>query len=140
MPSERSIYHPDTAVARGAYVSSMSQYGEMHKRSLDDPEGFWGEIANQFYWETPAEHDRFFDYNFDVTQGPIFTKWLDGATTNVSYNLLDRNIKNGHGDKVAFYWSVPEGVRSIREGENFPTTMGSSLKIKTEIKQQRTQT
>lgn len=82
----------------------------MYRKSLDNPEEFWGEIAKQFYWETPANHDRFFDYNFDVTKGPIFTKWLDGATTNVSFNLLDRNVRNGNGDKIAFYWLVRQSL------------------------------
>lgn len=104
MPSEKSIYYPDPTIARNAYVSTFNQYKELYQRSLDNPEEFWGEIAKQFHWETPANHDRFFDYNFDVTKGPIFTKWLDGATTNISYNLLDRNVRNGNGDKVAFYW------------------------------------
>lgn len=76
----------------------------MYQKSIDNPEEFWGEIAKQFYFETPANVDKFFTYNFDICKGPIFTKWLEGATTNVCYNLLDRNIKAGHGEKVAFYW------------------------------------
>lgn len=104
MPSEKSVYLPHPSVAKNAHISSFAQYREMYQKSIDNPEEFWGEIAKQFYWETPANVDRFFDYNFDVTKGPIFTKWLDGATTNVSYNLLDRNVRNGHGEKIAFYW------------------------------------
>lgn len=106
MPSEKTVYNPDSAISRNAYISSFNQYRELYRRSLDNPEEFWGEIAKQFYWETTANHDRFFDYNFDVTKGPIFTKWLDGATTNISFNLLDRNVRNGNGDKIAFYWLV----------------------------------
>ncbi|XP_018564105.1 acetyl-coenzyme A synthetase [Anoplophora glabripennis] len=104
MPSEKSVYQPNAALAKNAYVSSFAQYKEMYQKSIDNPEEFWGDIAKQFYWETPIDINRFFRYNFDVTKGPIFNKWLDGATTNISYNLLDRNIRNGHGDKVAFYW------------------------------------
>lgn len=106
MPSEKSIYLPDSALAKTAYISSFAQYKELYRQSIDNPEEFWGEIAKQFYWETPADINRFFVYNFDIGKGPIYTKWLDGATTNISYNLLDRNVKSGHGDKVAFYWSV----------------------------------
>ncbi|XP_060535433.1 acetyl-coenzyme A synthetase [Cylas formicarius] len=104
MPSEKSVYEPSAHASKGAYVTSLPQYQQMYRRSVDDPEGFWGEIARHFHWETPADPARFFRYNFDVAKGPIFTKWMDGATTNVSYNLLDRNVRNGHGDKVAFYW------------------------------------
>lgn len=104
MPSERSVYQPNSALAKNAYCSSTDQYRTLYKQSIDNPEEFWGEIAKQFHWETPIDINRFFRYNFDITKGPIYTKWLDGATTNISYNLLDRNIRNGHGDKVAFYW------------------------------------
>lgn len=84
----------------------MAQYDEMYKKSIDNPEEFWGDIARQFYWETPANIDKFFTYNFDIRKGPIFTKWLEGATTNICYNLLDRNIRSGHGEKIAFFWLV----------------------------------
>lgn len=106
MPSETSRYEPNPAIAKAAHISSFHQYQDLYQQSIDNPEEFWGGIAKQFYWETPIHIDRFFTYNFDVTKGPIYVKWLDGATTNVSYNVLDRNVKNGHGDKVAFYWLV----------------------------------
>lgn len=45
------------------------------------------------------------DYNFDVTKGEIFVKCMGGASTNICYNLLDRNVHEKKlGDKVAFYW------------------------------------
>jgi len=31
-------------------------------------------------------------------------KWMEGAVTNISYNVLDRNVEKGLGDNVAFYW------------------------------------
>jgi acetyl-CoA synthetase len=82
----------------------MEQYREMHKKSIELPAQFWSEIAAQFHWETPYDVDNFCSYNFDVTRGPVKVKWMEGATTNVCYNLLDKNVRNGMGDKVAFYW------------------------------------
>jgi acetyl-CoA synthetase len=82
----------------------MTQYEDMYERSINNPEEFWGAIAKQFYWETEASPSKFLSYNFDITKGPIYIKWMEGATTNICYNLLDRNIKNGLGDKIAFYW------------------------------------
>lgn len=76
----------------------------MYQKSIDKPDEFWGDIAKQFHWETPINYDKFHTFNFDITKGPIFTKWMDGATTNICYNLLDRNVRNGHGEKIAFYW------------------------------------
>lgn len=121
MPSEKSIYLPNPSLTREAYISSLEQYRKMYKHSLDNPEDFWSDIAKQFYWETPANVDRIFAYNFDVTKGPIYTKWMDGATTNISYNLLDRNVRNGHGDKVAFYWLVSSMISCLRAPEIGPS-------------------
>lgn len=73
-------------------------------RSIKEPVQFWGDIAKQFYWETPAIDDKFFSYNFELSKGDIFIKWMEGASTNISFNLLDKNVKSGNGDKIAFYW------------------------------------
>ncbi|CAG9138082.1 unnamed protein product [Plutella xylostella] len=98
------LYQPSDYVVSKSRLPSFEQYKEMHKRSLEDPEGFWSEIAKEFYWQTPAEPGNFVSYNFDINKGKVFTKWLDGAVTNVCFNLLDRNVRNGHGDKIAYYW------------------------------------
>ncbi|XP_063240789.1 acetyl-coenzyme A synthetase isoform X2 [Bacillus rossius redtenbacheri] len=100
----KTVYLPNAKFSKKAHVSTLSQYKDMYQESIDNPCEFWGNIAKQFHWETPISADKFFSYNFDITKGPIFIKWLEGATTNICYNLLDRNIRNGHGDKIAFYW------------------------------------
>ena len=45
-------YTPPAELREACHVSSRDQYDRMYKRSVDDPEGFWGEIADQFHWET----------------------------------------------------------------------------------------
>uniref|UniRef100_A0A9J8A5G9 Acetyl-coenzyme A synthetase n=2 Tax=Cyprinus carpio TaxID=7962 RepID=A0A9J8A5G9_CYPCA len=65
---------------------------------------FWGDVAKDFFWKTKYT-GKFLDYNFDVTKGEIFVKCMEGATTNICYNVLDRNVHERKlGDKVAFYW------------------------------------
>ncbi|KYQ58832.1 Acetyl-coenzyme A synthetase [Trachymyrmex zeteki] len=98
------MYYPNLELAREAHCASMEQYKRMHEKSIKEPAQFWGEIAKQFYWETPAIEDKFFSYNFDLSKGDIFIKWMEGASTNISFNLLDKNVKSGNGDKIAFYW------------------------------------
>ena len=97
------IFPPLKRIQDEAHVKNMDQYREMYKRSVVDPEGFWGEIANNFHWNTPP-NGKFLDFNFDVRQGPIFIKWMEGAKTNICYNALDRHVNSGLGDKIAFYW------------------------------------
>ncbi|KAK3577488.1 hypothetical protein CHS0354_026439 [Potamilus streckersoni] len=97
------LYFPPKAIQNEAHVQSMDQYREMYKRSVEDPAGFWGDIAKQYHWESP-QTGEFLNYNFDYTKGPISIKWLEGAKTNICYNAVDRHVENGHGDKIAFYW------------------------------------
>ena len=74
--------------------------------SLSYPAEFWGDIAKDFFWKT-KHTGQFLDYNFDVTKGEIFVKCMEGASTNICYNVLDRNVHERKlGDKVAFYWLV----------------------------------
>ena len=42
---------PPEELRQACHISSKEQYDKMYKRSIDDPEGFWGDIANQFHWE-----------------------------------------------------------------------------------------
>lgn len=102
----KRVYLPSSAMAKKAHIQSMEQYREMYKMSMESPAQFWSDIAAQFHWETPYDMNNFYSYNFDVTVGPVKVKWMEGATTNVCYNLLDKNVRNGMGDKVAFYWQV----------------------------------
>lgn len=103
---KEDIYEPKSYVSKNAHVKSMAEYKKMYKNSIDDPVEFWSDIAKQFHWETPIDKDKFWSYNFDVSKGDVYIKWLEGASTNICYNLLDRNIRLGLGDKIAFYWYV----------------------------------
>lgn len=105
MPAQKEkVFPPNASLVKEAHVSGMEQYKEKYEQSIEEPQKFWSEVAKQFHWETPAHPDAFLQYNFDIEKGPISIKWMEGATTNICYNLLDRNIKRGHGDSVAFYW------------------------------------
>jgi len=97
------LFQPPESLKNESHVKSMDQYREMYQRSVDDPEGFWSDIAKEFHWESPPT-GKFLEYNFDVRNGPIFIKWMQGAKTNVCYNAVDRHVRNGLGDKIAFLW------------------------------------
>ncbi|XP_055845640.1 acetyl-coenzyme A synthetase [Episyrphus balteatus] len=104
MPSEKSIYNPNTLISRNAYISSMDEYRKFYEESLNNPEEFWSRVAKQFHWETQVEAKKFLQFNFNISKGPIFIKWMEGASTNICYNLLDRNVRNGLGETIAYYW------------------------------------
>lgn len=97
------LYEPPPRVRDIAYIKSKSEYEKMYKNSIEDPQTFWKNIADQFYWKEPL-NGKVFDYNINVEKGPVFIKCMDGAKTNIAYNCLDRNIEKGLGDNIAYFW------------------------------------
>ncbi|KAI1890266.1 hypothetical protein AGOR_G00151970 [Albula goreensis] len=101
---EEDVYRAPHDLVQGAHVSSFDKYKELYLKSIQNPDEFWGDIAEEFFWKT-KHTGKFMDYNFDVTKGTVFIRCMEGATTNICYNMLDRNVhERGLGDKVAFYW------------------------------------
>ncbi|KAG6479711.1 hypothetical protein ZIOFF_063181 [Zingiber officinale] len=85
----------------------LKDYRKIYERSIEDPAGFWSEIASQFYWKEKWDLEVYSE-NIDVRKGSIKFEWFKGASTNISYNTLDRNIEAGNGGKVAIYWEGNE--------------------------------
>jgi acetyl-CoA synthetase len=83
----------------------------MLSRALDDPEGFWGEVASELHWFRRWE--KAFEWNY-----PDFS-WFKGGVTNLAYNCLERNIELGRGNKLAIIWENGEGLarRTLTYGE-----------------------
>ncbi len=96
--SEKLKIAPDSAFAANAHVSSMDQYQQMYDRSIKDPDGFWGEIAEQFVWKEKWNKVRDFDF-----MPPVSIKWFEGGKTNISVNCLDRHLEK-RGDQTAIIW------------------------------------
>jgi len=103
----KDVYPVPEAIKAKAYISGKEAYEALHKRSVSDPEGFWGEKAGE-YVEFFKKWDKVLDYNFDIRKGDIYVKWFQGAKLNVSYNCLDKNVKAGKGNKVAILWEGNE--------------------------------
>ena len=78
----------------------------MWKRSVEEPDKFWAEIAEQQV-DWFKKWDKVMDYNFDIKKGPISVKFFEGGKLNVSYNCLDKHLKT-RGNKVAIQWEGNE--------------------------------
>jgi acetyl-CoA synthetase len=83
-------YYPPKKMSDTTYIKSMAQYKEMYERSLKDPEGFWGEIASQYYWK--EKWTKVNEENFDLQKGKIYLRWFVNGKTNITYNCLDRHL------------------------------------------------
>ncbi|XP_018516974.1 acetyl-coenzyme A synthetase, cytoplasmic isoform X3 [Lates calcarifer] len=105
---KEDVFHGSEDLKKEAHITSFENYKELYMKSIENPDEFWGDVAKDFFWKT-KHTGQFLDYNFDVTKGEIFVKCMEGASTNISYNLLDRNVHERKlGDKVAFYWEGNE--------------------------------
>jgi len=83
--------------ARKAWADS-AKYGEMYRRSVDDPEGFWGDEGKRIDWIKPYTQVK--DVSFE---GDVHIKWFHDGTLNASANCLDRHLA-ARGDQVAIIW------------------------------------
>ncbi|KAM3367242.1 hypothetical protein ACQJBY_016084 [Aegilops geniculata] len=111
---DHGLVHPSADFAAQALVSSPQQYLEMYQRSIDDPTGFWSEIAETFYWKQKWSPEEVCTENLDVTKGPIKIEWFKGGKTNICHNAVDRYVEAGDGAKIAMYW---EGNEPDQDGK-----------------------
>jgi len=95
---ERRVFYPPAELSRKAYIKSLEEYKEIYQRSLDDPEGFWGEAAQQLDWY--KKWDKVLVEDF----GEGKHEWFVGGKLNVSYNCLDRHLKTWRKNKAALTW------------------------------------
>jgi len=100
--SNERVFSPPAEFVQRAHIKAMDDYNRMYDQSISDPEGFWGEIANGFYWKEKWTSVR--DYDF---KDKISIKWFAGAKTNITYNCLDRHLDTC-GDRVAIIWEGNE--------------------------------
>ena len=98
------VYHPSAEVVSAAYIQD---YEVMYKRSMEDPEGLWGELAGELDWY--QKWDRVLD-----DSNPPFYKWFVGGKTNIVQNALDRHVKTYRKNKLALIWEgEPGDVRTF---------------------------
>ena len=95
--SDEKVYPVPADFAADAHIDE-AKYGEMYRRSVEDPEGFWAEQAEHFIsWSKPW--DRVLDW--DYTEPRI--RWFEGAELNACYNCIDRHLDT-RGDQTAIIW------------------------------------
>ncbi|XP_029291579.1 acetyl-coenzyme A synthetase, cytoplasmic-like isoform X2 [Cottoperca gobio] len=105
---KEDVFYGSGDLKKDAHIPSFDKYKELYLKSIENPNEFWGDIAKDFFWKT-KHTGQFLEYNFDVTKGEIFIKFMEDASTNICYNVLDRNVHDRElGDKVAFYWEGNE--------------------------------
>ncbi len=78
-------------------IKSFQEYKDNYKKSIENPESFWEEIANNFVWK--KKWNNVLSWDFSKPE----IKWFEGATLNITENCLDRHLET-RGDKTAILW------------------------------------
>lgn len=78
-------------------IKSQQEYEERYKESVENPEGFWADIAENFLWR--KKWDKVLDWNF--TEPKI--EWFKGAKLNITENCIDRHLAT-KGEDAAIIW------------------------------------
>jgi len=112
MMEEKRVFKPPEELSKGAYIKSLDEYREVYQRSVDDPEGFWGEIAEQLDWY--KKWDKVLVEDFKEAEH----EWFVGGKLNVCYNCVDRHLKTWRKNKAALVWEGDIGdSKTLTYGE-----------------------
>ena len=77
------------------HIKNLEEYFQIYRKSTQDPEGFWEEIAEEhFVWR--KRWDSILSWDFSKPE----VKWFDGAQLNITENCIDRHLAT-RGDKTA---------------------------------------
>lgn len=78
-------------------IKSFEAYEIAYKKSVEDPEGFWAEIAQNFTWKKPWEKVLEWDFK------DFFARWFIGGKLNITENCLDRHLAT-NANTPAIIW------------------------------------
>jgi len=96
---EGEVHHPSQEVVGNARVR---EYEELYRRSIADPEAYWGAQAAELDWY------RKWDQVLDASQAPFY-RWFVGGQTNIVANAIDRHLRTFRKNKLALIWEGEPG-------------------------------
>lgn len=99
---ESGEIHPPRNLVEQA---NLQDYDGVYQRSINDPEGFWGEVASELEWFSPWDKVMQWDY-------PDF-KWFLNGKCNITYNALDRHLTGVRKNKAALIWLGEDGSERV---------------------------
>ncbi len=99
--SNGTFYYPSDEVTANAHIQ---EYENLYRLSIENPEQFWGERAEELEWYTH------WDKVLDKSNAPFF-KWFTGGRTNIVHNAIDRHLTTYRKNKLALIWEGEDGSR-----------------------------
>ncbi|MBT5147924.1 MAG: AMP-binding protein, partial [Flavobacteriales bacterium] len=78
-------------------INSIEQYQSQYEKSVENPESFWAEKAENFNWM--KKWDRVLEWEFNTPK----VEWFIGGQLNITENCLDRHLES-RGNQTAILW------------------------------------
>jgi acetyl-CoA synthetase len=104
---EHRMFHPPASFSQRAAIKDMDEYREMYERSIENPEGFFAEQAEQ-------ELEWFEKWDTVLDWQPPNAKWFLGGKINISHNCLDRHARGARRNKAALIFEgEPGDIRTL---------------------------
>ena len=103
---ENRSFPPTKEFSEKAHIKSMEAYKSMYQQSIQDPETFWSEVANDLHWF------KKWDTVLEDSKKPFFS-WYKGAKTNLCYNCVDRHLEGPNKNKAAVIWEGEPGEEKV---------------------------
>jgi len=88
-------------------IRSEADYHAAYQKSVNNPEGFWAEIAEHFHWR--KKWDQVLNWNFREPK----VEWFAGGKLNITENCIDRHLDT-LGDKPAIIWEPNDPNERVR--------------------------
>jgi len=98
MMEERRVFPPPEEVSARAYIRNMDEYRKIYRKSIDEPEAFWAQMAGHLEWY--RRWDKVLVEDFASARH----EWFVGGKINVANNCIDRHLKTWRKNKAAFIW------------------------------------
>jgi len=99
---EKRIFDPPSEFSKKAYIKSLEEYKQIYDRSINDPESFWAQQAQQLEWFKKWDKVHYWDAQKAIC------RWFEGGKLNASFNCLDRHLAT-RGDRIAIKWEGDGG-------------------------------
>ena len=104
---EERIFKPPKDIVEKSNIKQwmnkykIKNYDELLEKANDNRDWFWDELAKELEWFEP--------YKNVLKWNPPNAEWFLDGKFNIVHNALDRHIKNGEGDKLAYIWEGEDG-------------------------------
>lgn len=103
--AQNQIFYPPKALSEKAYIKNSEEYDKLYQKSIEHPENFWGEQAEEnLVWFKKWKKVLEYDFSKIGENETPYVQYFIGGKLNVSYNCLDRHLKTSKRDKAALIW------------------------------------